>query len=94
MGWRPLAVFRGGAGLGWVWCQSGRGLRRWRMILSRLWVTAHRCSSVSTITEGPDGDLFHADIAEVVHTHLNDEATLLVVEWWTPTHGLRRMERE
>jgi hypothetical protein len=37
---------------------------------------------------------FRADIAQVVHTHLNDEATLLVVEWWTPTHGLRRMERE
>jgi hypothetical protein len=46
------------------------------------------------ITEGPDGDRFQADIAEVVHTHLNDEATLLVVEWWTPTHGLRRIERE
>jgi hypothetical protein len=29
-----------------------------------------------------------------VHTHLNDEATMLVVEWWTPTHGLRRVERE
>jgi Pyridoxamine 5'-phosphate oxidase len=41
-----------------------------------------------------DGDRFHADIAEVVHTHLNDEATLLVVEWWTPAHGMRRVERE
>ena len=39
-------------------------------------------------------DLFYADIAEVVHTHLNVEATKLVVEWWTPTHGLRRIERE
>jgi Pyridoxamine 5'-phosphate oxidase len=45
-------------------------------------------------TAGSDGDLFHADIAEVVHTHLNDEATMLVVEWWTPTRGLRRIERE
>ena len=44
--------------------------------------------------EGPHGDLVRADIAEVVHTHLNDEATALVVEWWTPTHGLRRIERE
>ena len=44
-------------------------------------------------TGGPDGDLFRADIAEVVHTHLNEEATMLVVEWWTPTHGLRRIER-
>ena len=45
-------------------------------------------------TEAPDGDRFCADIAEVVHTHLNEEATMLVVEWWTPTHGLRRIERE
>jgi Pyridoxamine 5'-phosphate oxidase len=46
------------------------------------------------ITEGPDGGSFHADIAEVVHTHLNPEATMLVVEWWTPEHGLRKVERE
>jgi hypothetical protein len=45
-------------------------------------------------TEGSDGDLFHADITEVVHTHLDEKATRLVVEWWTPTHGLRRAERE
>jgi hypothetical protein len=44
------------------------------------------------IPEG-DGDRFHADIASVVHTHLNDEATLLVVEWWTPTQGLQKLER-
>jgi len=46
------------------------------------------------ITEGPDGDRFRADIADVVHTHLNEEATMLVIEWWTPTQGLRRIERE
>jgi hypothetical protein len=45
-------------------------------------------------TGEPDGDLFYADIAEVVHTHLNEDATMLVVEWWTPKHGLRRIERE
>ena len=44
-------------------------------------------------TEGVDGDRFHADIAEVVHTHLNDDATMLVVDWWNPTRGLRRIER-
>jgi hypothetical protein len=43
---------------------------------------------------GPDGDRFVADIAEVVHTHLNDEATMLVVEWWTLSRGLQRTERE
>ena len=45
-------------------------------------------------TIAPDGDLFHADIAEVVHTHLNESATRLVVEWWTSDHGLRTIERE
>ena len=53
-----------------------------------------RTIAAGSITEGPDGDRFHADIAEVVHTHLNEKATMLVVEWWTPAHGLRRIERE
>jgi hypothetical protein len=44
--------------------------------------------------DGPDGESFHADITEVVHTHLDDKATMLVVEWWTPTGGMRRVERE
>ena len=54
---------------------------------------AGRAIDAGSIAEGPDGDLFHADITDVVHTHLNEEATMLVVEWWTPTHGLRRIER-
>jgi hypothetical protein len=53
-----------------------------------------RAIAAGPVTEGPDGDRFHADITEVVHTHLNEQATMLVVEWWTPTHGLRRIERE
>ena len=44
--------------------------------------------------EGPEGDRYNVDIIDVVHTHLNDKATLLVVEWWTPAHGLRRIDRE
>jgi Pyridoxamine 5'-phosphate oxidase len=44
--------------------------------------------------DGPDGERFRADIAEVVHTHLDDKATRLVVEWWTPSRGLQRIERE
>jgi hypothetical protein len=44
-------------------------------------------------TGGEDGDLFRADLTEVVHTHLDEKATKLVVDWWTPTHGLRRVER-
>jgi Pyridoxamine 5'-phosphate oxidase len=53
-----------------------------------------RALAAGQITEGPECDRFLADIAEVVHTHLNEKATLLVVEWWTPAHGLRRIERE
>ena len=53
-----------------------------------------RAIAAGPITEGADGDRFHADIAEVVHTHLNENATMLVVEWWTPTHGLRKIERD
>jgi len=53
-----------------------------------------RAMPAGDVTEGTEGDRFHADIAEVVHTHLNKEATMLVIEWWTPAHGLRRVERE
>ena len=44
--------------------------------------------------EGAGGDLFFADISEVVITRLNPEATLLVIESWTPQRGLRLTERE
>ena len=44
-------------------------------------------------TEQPDGELFVADITEVVITGLNAEATNLVVEVWTPDRGLRSVER-
>ena len=40
------------------------------------------------------GEMFVADITEVVVTSLNAEATKLVVEWWTPHGGVRRIERE
>ena len=53
-----------------------------------------RAIAAGALGEGAAGDRFHADIVEVVHTHLNEAATMLVVEWWTPTHGLRRVERE
>lgn len=53
-----------------------------------------RAIPAGPIAEGPDGDRFHADIAQVVHTHLNDEATMLVIEWWTPSQGMQRIERE
>lgn len=44
--------------------------------------------------ESPDGEMFVADITEVVITGLNAEATKLVVEYWTPEGGLRSVERD
>jgi hypothetical protein len=44
--------------------------------------------------EQPDGEMFIADITEVVITSLNAEATKLVVESWTPERGLRSVERD
>jgi Pyridoxamine 5'-phosphate oxidase len=44
--------------------------------------------------EGMSGDLFRAEIEEVVRTGLNESATRLVIETWTPAGGLRRVERE
>jgi hypothetical protein len=41
-----------------------------------------------------EGEMFGADITEVVITRLNAEATKLVVESWTPEGGLRRVERD
>jgi Pyridoxamine 5'-phosphate oxidase len=53
-----------------------------------------RAIAAGPLTSGPDGDRFVADIDTVVHTHLNEKATLLVIEWWTPKQGLQRIERE
>lgn len=47
-----------------------------------------------TEREERDGTIFVADIGEVVITHLDPEATKLVIELWTPSRGLRRFERE
>jgi hypothetical protein len=44
--------------------------------------------------EQPDGEMFSTDITEVVVTALDDAATKLVVESWTPERGLRRVERD
>ena len=58
---------------------------------------AGRASSAGAVTaegeEGPDGESFIADISEVVVTGLNAEATMLVIESWTPGRGLQRIER-
>jgi len=45
--------------------------------------------------DGPaQGELFRADLREVVLTRLNPTASALRIEWWTPEGGLRSVERE
>ena len=44
--------------------------------------------------ESAGGDLFVADISEVVITRLDPKATLLVIESWTPGQGRRVTQRE
>jgi hypothetical protein len=44
--------------------------------------------------EQPEGEMFVADISEVVITHLDADATKLVIESWTPARGLRIVERD
>src|SRR4051812_8119411 len=55
---------------------------------------AGRAVSVAPTAAEGGGDRFQVDVAEVVHTHLDAAATLLVVEWWTPGQRLRSVERE
>jgi hypothetical protein len=57
------------------------------------WPGEAKVAGRALVTPGPDADRFTADIESVVHTHLDDKATLLVVEWWTPAGGLRTAER-
>ena len=46
------------------------------------------------VSEEAGGEMFVADITEVVITGLDPEATKLVVESWTAERGLRRVERD
>jgi hypothetical protein len=43
--------------------------------------------------ESPDGEGFLCDIQEVVVTSLSPDGKRLMVEWWAPQSGLRRVER-
>jgi hypothetical protein len=43
--------------------------------------------------EGPPGELFRADIEQVVFTGLNAAGNALVVETWQPQRGFWRVER-
>ncbi|HUN38400.1 MAG TPA: pyridoxamine 5'-phosphate oxidase family protein [Trebonia sp.] len=55
---------------------------------------AGRAVLAGPIDDGPAGELFVADISEVVIVRLNSEATLLVIESWTPQRGLHVAQRE
>jgi hypothetical protein len=44
-------------------------------------------------TDQPEGEMFVADVTEVVLVHLDEAGTTLVVEWWTPAGGRQRAER-
>ncbi len=58
------------------------------------WPGEAKISGRAIPSDSPDSDVFHADITGVVLTHLNEQGTLLVIEWWTPAGGLQRVERE
>jgi hypothetical protein len=55
---------------------------------------AGRAVAARPAGDGAAGDQFLADISEAVITRLNPEATLLVIESWTPHRGLVVTERE
>ena len=44
--------------------------------------------------DGPPGDLFRADVLELVWTGMNETGTRLVVESWHPDRGVTRLERD
>ena len=54
---------------------------------------AGRAIPGAAVTGEGSGELFVADLTEVVFVHLDRAATRLVVEWWTPTEGMRKVER-
>ena len=57
---------------------------------------AGRAISIGRIEgdESPQGEQFTVDIESVVLTRLDPSATKLVIEWWTPKDGRRRIERD
>ena len=68
---------------------KGIGASTIRLLWSHL-----RIGSIPEAEESAeDGHLFTADITEVVVTGLDETATMLVIESWTPQAGLRRVER-
>ena len=44
-------------------------------------------------SDAPPGEIFVVDVTAVVVVHLNEDATKLVVEWWTLDRGRQLVER-
>jgi hypothetical protein len=42
---------------------------------------------------GGPSHLFRLDITEASHVHVDEAAKLLLIDFWTPTGGVRRIER-
>lgn len=57
------------------------------------WPGEAKVSGRAVLTSAEGADSFRADITEVVHTHLDEKATMILVDWWMPDDGLRRVER-
>src|SRR5690349_1751905 len=55
---------------------------------------AGRAVLVGDLEGDTPGQLFRAEVDEVVLTHLNDAGDRLVIETWRPCAPLRRIERE
>jgi hypothetical protein len=55
---------------------------------------AGRAVYVKDLDGDTTGELFRADVEEVVFTSLNEAATKLVIQFWRPGAGLRRVERD
>jgi len=58
------------------------------------WSGEAKIAGRAVLVTATEGEAFVADITEIVITGLDAAATKLVVEWWTPERGLRRVERE
>lgn len=57
-------------------------------------IPAGPVGAASAGDEAPDGEMFVADITEVVVTHLDEAATQLIVEWWTEAGGYHQVHRD
>jgi hypothetical protein len=61
------------------------------------WPGEAKISGLAEIVTDPDGsvdaDMFIARMTTVTVTSLDETASVLVVEWWTPADGLQRVER-